>query len=41
MCAGRNKLLYFQVKFYPKEPTTDLRYEQTRCAVIFCLNNSK
>ena len=42
MCSERKKLLYFEVKFYPKEPTMDLRYEQTRFAVMsyFSNNNS-
>ena len=35
MCAERRKMLYFEVKFYPKDPTADLRYEQTRFAVTF------
>jgi len=30
----QDKLFYFEVKFYPKEPTTDLHDETTRCAVM-------
>jgi len=38
LSAERTAPLYFEVKFYPREPTVDLHFEQTRLLGFYSLD---